>query len=69
MRAGGASRDFFLWRPFLRDPKDELLLELAVKAQCGYIVTYNRRDFEGSEEFGIVVVTPGQMLREIGVIS
>lgn len=59
---------FFLWRPFLRDPKDELLLELAVKAQCGHIVTYNQRDFEGSEKFGIAVVTPGQLLHEIGVI-
>jgi predicted nucleic acid-binding protein len=39
-----------------------------VKAQCGYLVTYNQRDFEGSEEFGIAVVTPGQLLHEIGVI-
>jgi hypothetical protein len=24
---------FFLWRPFLRDPKDEMILELASKAR------------------------------------
>ncbi len=59
---------FFLWRPFLRDPKDELLLELAVKAQCGYVVTYNQRDFRGSEKFGVAIVTPGQLLHTIGVV-
>ncbi len=59
---------FFLWRPYLRDPKDELILELAVKARCSHIVTYNRKDFGGSEKFGIAVVTPKKLLQEIGVI-
>lgn len=61
-------RIFFLWRPFLRDPKDELLLELAIKAQCDHIVTYNQRDFEGSTKLGIAVVTPKQLLQKIGVV-
>lgn len=60
---------FFFWRPFLRDPKDEFVLELAVKARCGHIVTYNKRDFGGSEKFGIAVVTPREFLQEIGVIQ
>ena len=30
---------YFLWRPYLRDRKDEMVLELAVAAQCDYIIT------------------------------
>ncbi len=30
---------FFLWRPYLRDPKDDMVLELAVKAECDSVVT------------------------------
>lgn len=49
---------FFLWRPFLPDPGDDMVLELAVAAGCEYIVTFNRRHFVGSEEFGIKIMTP-----------
>ena len=59
-------RIYFLWRPGLPDPKDEMLLELAVKARCDFIVTYNKKDFRGSERFGIKVVDPGEFLRQIG---
>jgi len=38
---------FFLWRPMLRDPKDDMVAEVAVAAGCDSIVTYNRRDFVG----------------------
>lgn len=30
---------FFLWRPFLIDPKDDMALEVAVEARCEYIVS------------------------------
>jgi putative PIN family toxin of toxin-antitoxin system len=59
---------FFLWRPTLTDPKDEMLLELAVKARCQYIVTYNTRNFRGAEQFGIAIVTPQAFLETIGVL-
>ena len=59
---------FFLWRPFLRDPKDDMVLELAVEAGCEVIVTYNQRDFAGCERFGVRPVTPKQFLQEIGEI-
>lgn len=57
---------FYLWRPLLRDPKDDMVLELAVSAGCDFIVTYNRLDFEGTEKFGIEVVTPKEFLQGIG---
>jgi predicted nucleic acid-binding protein len=56
----------FLWRPFLKDPRDDHVLELAVEAGCGFIVTYNIRDFEGVEQFGVRAVTPREFLRGIG---
>jgi putative PIN family toxin of toxin-antitoxin system len=59
---------FFLWRPFLRDPKDDMILELAVKAGCEFIVTYNTRDFAGLEQFGIRVIDPGDFLQHIGAL-
>lgn len=60
---------FFLWRPYLRDPKDDMILELAVKANCDYILTYNLRDFAGIEVFNVQVQTPARFLMEIGVRS
>lgn len=56
---------FFLWRPYLRDPKDDLVLELAVAAACDAIVTHNTRDFVGAERFGIKVVTPARYLQKL----
>ncbi len=57
---------FYLWRPFLRDPKDDMVLELAVASDCNSIVTYNLRDFSGVERFGIRVITPHQFLKILG---
>jgi putative PIN family toxin of toxin-antitoxin system len=57
---------FFLWRPFLPDPKDDLVLEAAVAGRCDAIVTYNRRDFVGVEKFGLRTLLPGEFLQEIG---
>ena len=57
---------YFLWRPFLRDPKDEMVLEVAVEARAEVIVTHNVRDFGGVEErFGIRILTPGAFLLEL----
>lgn len=35
----------FLWRPTLKDPGDDMLLELAIAAKASYIITYNIADF------------------------
>ncbi len=59
---------FFLWRPFLRDAKDDMVLELAVKAQSQFIVTFNKRDFRGIEQFGITALTPQEFFTTIGVV-
>lgn len=60
---------FFLWRPYLRDPKDEMVLEAAVAGRCTAIITYNKRDFAGSEKFQLVVRTPKEFLGEIGALA
>ena len=56
---------FFHWRPTLPDPNDDLILELAVAAGCRYIVTYNLRDFRGTEKWGVAAVTPSDFLKLI----
>ncbi len=56
---------FFLWRPILRDPRDDMVLEAAVEAGCDHIVTHNVRDFAGCERFGIRAVTPGRFLASL----
>lgn len=56
---------YFLWRPHLRDPKDEMILELAVKARCEYIITYNKRDFGSIEKFGTKTATSREFLETI----
>ncbi|MEH2259333.1 putative toxin-antitoxin system toxin component, PIN family [Nostoc sp.] len=60
---------FFLWRPYLPDPKDDMVLELAVKARCDSVITYNARDFNGIEQFGIKILTPAEFLQSIGALS
>lgn len=57
---------FYLWRPVLKDPQDDMVLELAVAAGCGYIVTFNVSDFGEARRFGIGIMTPGEFLRMIG---
>ena len=59
---------YFLWRPFLKDPKDDFILELAIESESEFIVTYNIKDFEGVFQFGINVVNPKEFLKIIGEI-
>jgi len=68
-RIGGLHEIHFLWRPRLKDPDDEMVLELAVEAGCDYIVTYNKGDFPGVEKFGIELVTANGLLQKIGALS
>ena len=56
---------FYLWRPFLKDPKDDLVIEVAVESRSEYIITFNKRDYNGIEKFGIKAVTPQEFLAEM----
>ncbi len=60
---------YFIWRPQLRDAKDEMVLELAVAAKCNYIISYNQKDFANVEQFGLKVLTPKQFLQKIGELK
>ena len=54
----------FLWRPFLKDPKDDHILELAVVARAQTIISYNKSDFKGSDQFGVTILDPKEYLLE-----
>ena len=56
---------FFLWRPQLKDPGDDLVLELAVAAGCNAVITHNVSDFVGANHFGVRVLSPGDFLKEL----
>ena len=53
----------YQWRPQLRDPSDEMVLEAAVNASTQAIVTYNLKDFAPARQFGILVLNPEQTFR------
>ena len=56
----------FLWRPMLRDPADEMVLETAVNRRADCLVTFNTgRLSEAPRSFGIRVTAPGQVWQEI----
>jgi predicted nucleic acid-binding protein len=59
---------FFLWRPYLKDPKDDMILELGVAARCTAIVTHNVQDFHGIGRFGVEVYTPREFLHLLGEV-
>lgn len=59
-------RAFFRWRPQLRDPGDELVLEAAVNGQADAIVTFSESHLrEARKSFGIAVIRPAEALRRI----
>ena len=60
---------FFLWRPLLRDPGDDMVLEAAASGGCRYIVTFNKRDFVTTNPLPVRIVTPQEFLRTIGVVK
>ena len=57
---------FYLWRPLLKDPGDDHVLEVAVAAGVDYLVTYNLRDFAGADTVGVKLITPQELLRKMG---
>jgi putative PIN family toxin of toxin-antitoxin system len=56
----------FLWRPQLKDPSDEMVLETAANGSADYLATFNLRHLrEAAAVFGIRAAVPGQILRKI----
>ncbi len=53
----------FLWRPFLRDPDDDMLLECAVASGCRFIVTHNVKDFQRAASLNVRAIKPAEFLR------
>ncbi len=57
---------YFLWRSFLRDPDDELVLEAAINGRADVLVTFNIRDyFPAAQYFRLEVVRPAELLRRL----
>lgn len=55
----------FLWRPFLRDPGDDMVLECAVASGSQFIVTHNLKDFRRVEELKVQAITPADFLKRL----
>lgn len=56
----------YLWRPRLRDPDDDMVLELAVNGRAEAIVTFNLAHFRAvPAEFGIPAIVPADALRRL----
>lgn len=65
--ATGCEREiYFSWRPYLWDPDDDFILDLAVAANADHIITHNKRHFAESAKFGIVVLAPREFLQKLG---
>jgi putative PIN family toxin of toxin-antitoxin system len=56
----------FLWKPQLRDPADEMVLETAVNGQADRLVTFNIRHLRtAAGSFGIQATRPGEVLQAL----
>ena len=59
-------RTHFLWRPQLRDPNDEMVLEAAVNGRADALVTFNVRDYgTAAAQFGVDVLIPREAIARI----
>jgi putative PIN family toxin of toxin-antitoxin system len=54
---------YYLWRPLLPDPKDDMVLEVAIASGATHIVTFNLKDLRSAARFGINVLTPADFIR------
>ena len=55
----------YLWRPFLRDPNDDMVLECAFASSSRFIVTHNVKDFRRSQELGVEAIIPNHFLKHL----
>ncbi len=59
---------FYNWRPTAKDVNDDFVIDLAVSCQADFIITYNLRDLQPANRFGIEVVTPKMFLQVLGAL-
>jgi predicted nucleic acid-binding protein len=56
----------FLWRPQLRDPHDEMVLEAAVNGRADALVTFNMRHYGSAPaRFGVELLLPKEAIARI----
>lgn len=56
----------FLWRPTLKDPSDDMVLETAVNGHADRLVTFNLRDFQaGATRLGVVISSPVEAVQAL----
>jgi len=56
----------FQWRPQVRDPGDEMVLEAAINGDADALVTYNVADFAvAADRFGIPILRPADVLKRV----
>lgn len=56
---------FYLWRPLLNDPNDDMVVEVAVASACNAIVTHNLKDFRPATKLVERVLSPGEFLQTL----
>jgi putative PIN family toxin of toxin-antitoxin system len=60
----------FMWRPQVRDPADDMVLEAAVNATADAIVSFNTKDFgDVPGRFGIEVLLPRDALARVRALN
>jgi len=56
----------FMWRPQVRDPGDEMVLEAAINGDADALITYNVPGFAvAAERFGVKVLRPAEVLKMV----
>lgn len=64
-KVGIKTKLFYLWRPYLKDPFDDHVLEVTIQSNASTIVTYNKKDFKEAENLGIKILTPKEFLETL----
>ena len=62
---GSHHKIYYLWRPMLKDYKDDMVLELGVKANA-MIITHNKKDFDKAGQFNLPVLSASELLHLLG---
>jgi putative PIN family toxin of toxin-antitoxin system len=70
VRVAEAVQIRFLWRPFLSDPTDDMVLETAVNGRADQLVTFNQKDFAaGAERFPFKILRPSEALHRLRALA